>query len=101
MGENVIADNCLVDGNRTHCRSRDDCRYVGELGQHHPGLASIELGQRYCDLLQRRVAGTLTEPDHRHRGMRRARLDRGKRVGGSQAQIIVRVDLQLKIGCPP
>ena len=69
VGEDVLADDRLVERNGCGGRGRDDGCDIVELGQDNAGVAAIKLLQRDRDLFQRRVAGALAEPDHGDGGM--------------------------------
>ncbi len=98
VGEDMFADDRLVERNGARRGRGDDGGDVAEFGQHDAGFAPVQLPERDSDLFERRVAGALAEPDHGDRRMRGAGLDRGQRIGGGEAEIVMAVELELEVG---
>src|SRR6266436_7213746 len=79
MGEDMLADDRLVERNAARRGRGDDGGDVTELGQYDTGLSAVQLPESDRDFLQRRIARAFAKPYHGDRGMRGAGLDGGQR----------------------
>ena len=97
MGEDMFADDGLVERDRSPRRRGDERRDVTQFSKHDAGFIFVELTRRHGDFFERRIAGALAEPDHGDRRMRRARPNARQCVGGGETQIVVTVDFDFKV----
>lgn len=98
VGQYMFTDDRLVQRNRAcsrGCHQRGD---ILEFRQHDAGVTPVELFERDRDFFQRRIAGPLAEPDDGHRGVARATLDGGERIGGRKPEIVMAVKFGLETG---
>src|SRR5271157_5272156 len=98
MGEDMFADDGLVERNAARRRCCDDGGDIPKFGQHYACFSPVQLPESDRDLLKRRVTGALAEPDHGNRGVRGAGLDGGKGVGSGKSEIVMAVKLELEVG---
>ena len=99
--EGALADHALLPRHGATGSAGDRRGKRRKPSQIDAGFDAVALAQAKHDLFQRRIPRPLAESIHRGIDVRRPGAHRSQRVGRRQAEVIVRMHLDLEVGAAP